>query len=86
MICTDTFTKFGRRIASTQACPYVVIADTPNPIQDLGPGELRTRAETMIQTVIDGLTLPPAEIERQYKDLVRQQIHPDRIVRSSVPI
>ncbi len=86
MVCTDTFTKFGRRIASTQGCPYVVIADTPNPIQDLGPDELRARAEAMIATVIDGLTLPPSEIERRFKDIVRRQIHPEGVVRSSVPV
>ncbi|HEV8518043.1 MAG TPA: hypothetical protein VGQ54_05675 [Burkholderiales bacterium] len=86
MVCTDTFSKFGRRIASTQGCPYIVIAETPNPIQDLAPDALRMRAEAMITTVIDGLTLPPAEIERRLADTVRQQIRPQGIVRSGTPV
>jgi hypothetical protein len=86
MIATDTFVKFGRRIASTQGCPYVFIADTPNPIQDLGQDELRKRAEAMLSAVIDGLTLPTAEIERRLKDHVKQQIRPQGIVRSSLPV
>ena len=86
MITTDTFSRFGRRIASTQGCPYAWIADTPNPIQDLGAAELRARAEAMIRTVSDGLTLPRAEIERRLQEIVAQQIRPKGIVRSSVPM
>ena len=86
MIATDTFTKFGRRMASTQGCPYLIIAETPNPIRQLEPEALRARAETMIGTVIDGLTLPPEEIERRLKDVARQQIHPEGVVRSAVPV
>ena len=86
MIATDTFTKFGRRMASTQGCPYLIIAETPNPIRQLEPEALRARAEAMIGTVIDGLTLPPAEIERRLKDVARQQIHPEGVVRSAVPV
>jgi hypothetical protein len=86
MIATDTFTRFARRMASTQGCPYLIVAETPNPIRQLEPGALRVRAEAMIATVIDGLTLPPAEIERRLKDVARQQIHPEGVVRSAVPV
>ena len=86
MVATDTFTKFARRMASTQGCPYIMIAETPNPIRQLDPEALRARAEAMIATVIDGLTLPPAEIERRLKDVARQQIHPQGVVRSTVPV
>lgn len=86
MVTTDTFSTFGRRIASTQGFPYVVIADTPNPIQDLAPDELRRRAEAMIATVVDGLTLPVTEIERRLNALARQQIHPVGLARSAAPV
>jgi hypothetical protein len=86
MVATDTFTKFARRMAATQGCPCIVIAETPNPIRQLELEALRARAEAMIATVIDGLTLPPAEIERRLKDIAGQQIHPEGIVRSAVPV
>lgn len=86
MVATDAFTKFARRMSSTQGYPYIIIAETPNPIRQLEPEALRTRAEAMIGTVIDGLTIPPAEIERRLKDVARQQIHPQGVVRSSVPV
>ncbi len=86
MITTNTFTQFGRRMASTQGCPYVVIAETPNPIRGLGAEELRARVEAMLPTIIDGFTLPPLEIVRRIKDIANQQIHPAGIVRSSVPV
>ena len=86
MIATDTFTRFARRMASTQGCPYLMIAETPNPIRQLEPQALRRRAEAMIDTVIEGLTLPPAEIESRLKSVARAEIHPEGIVRSSVPI
>lgn len=86
MIATDTFARFARRLASTQGCPYVVIAETPNPIRQLEHDALRARAEEMLATVIDGLTLPPAEIERRNRDVVYQQLRPRGVVRSSVPV
>jgi hypothetical protein len=86
MVVTDTFSKFGRRMSSTQGCPYVVIAETPNPIRQLEPDALRQRAEAMLQTVIDGLTLPPAEIQRRMKDVAREEIHPTGVVRSATPV
>ena len=86
MIATDTFSHFARRMASTQGFPYVIIAETPNPIRQLEPEALRPRAEAMIGTVIDGLTLPPVEIKHRLKDVVRQQIRPQGVVRSSVPV
>lgn len=86
MIATDTFARFGRRMSATQGCPYVVIAETPNPIRQLEPDALRTRAEAMLQTVIDGLTLPPAEIQRRMRDVAREEIHPTGVVRSATPV
>lgn len=64
MVIADSFVSFARRIAAAQGYPYIVIASTPNPIQDLESHALRTRAEAMIGTIVDGLTLPPADIER----------------------
>jgi hypothetical protein len=86
MIATDTFSRFARRLASTQGSPYIVIAETPNPIRQLEHNALRERAQAMLQTVIDGLTLPAVEIERRTRDIARQQIRPDGVVRSSSPI
>jgi hypothetical protein len=86
MIATDTFSRFGRRMSATQGCPYVIIAETPNPIRQLEPDALRVRAEAMLQTVIDGLTLPPAEIQRRMRDVAREEIHPAGVARSATPI
>ena len=86
MVVTDTFSKFGRRMSSTQGCPYVIIAETPTPFRQLDPDALRKRAEAMLQTVIDGLTLPPAEIQRRMKDVAREEIHPTGVVRSATPV
>jgi hypothetical protein len=85
MVVTDTFSKFARRMSSTQGFPYVVIAETPNPIRQLEPEALRPRAEAMIQDVIDGLTLPPAEIRARMKDVLKD-IHPPGVVRSTTPV
>ncbi|MBI4194656.1 MAG: hypothetical protein HY526_06200 [Betaproteobacteria bacterium] len=86
MIVTDTFAQFARRMSSTQGCPYVIIAETPNPIRQLEPEALRVRAEAMIGTLVEGLTLPPAEIETRLKDIAKRQIHPEGMVRASVPV
>ena len=86
MVVTDTFAKFARRMASTQGWPYVIIAETENPIRQLEPEALRARAEAMIGTIIEGLTLPPAEIEARLKNVVRAEIHPEGVVRSATPI
>jgi len=86
MIVTDTFAQFGRRIAATEGCPYVMIAQTPNPIRQLEPDAVRARVQAMLPNIIEGLTLPVAEIERRMKDVARQQIRPAGVVRSSVPI
>ena len=86
MVATDSFTRFGRRMASTQGCPYVIIAETPNPIRQLEAAAMRARAEAMIATVIEGLTMPPEEIERRLRDVARQEIHPEGVVRSAVPV
>ncbi len=85
MVVTDMFSKFGRRMASTQGFPYVVMAETPNPIRQLEPEALRPRAEAMIQTVIDGLTLPPAELRSRMEDAVKL-IHPQGLARATAPV
>lgn len=85
MVVTDTFSKFARRMSSTQGFPYVVIAETSNPIRQLDAAALRPRAEAMIQTVIDGLTLPGAELQARMHDVVKQ-IHPAGVARSTVPV
>jgi hypothetical protein len=85
MIVTDMFAKFGRRMSSTQGFPYVVIAETPNPIRQLDAGALRPRAEAMIQTIVEGLTLPGAELQARMKDVVKD-IQPEGVARSSVPV
>jgi hypothetical protein len=86
MITTDTFTSFARRLAATQGCPYVVIAETPNPIRQLGDATLRQRAEAMIDTIIDGLTQPPETIQRRLQGVAAQQIRPPGVVRAALPV
>jgi hypothetical protein len=86
MITTHTFTNFARRLAATQGCPYVVIAETPNPIRQLDDTTLRQRAEAMIDTIIYGLTQPPAAIQRSLQDVAERQIHPQGIVRAALPV
>ena len=86
MITTDTFTSFARRLAATQGCPYVVIADTPNPIRQLDAATLRQRAEAMIETIIDGLTQPPEAIQRRLQEVASQQIRPPGVVRAALPV
>jgi hypothetical protein len=85
MIVTDMFAKFARRMSSTQGFPYVIIAQTPNPIRQLEPEALRPRAEAMLQTVIDGLTLPGAELQARMKDVLKD-IQPQGVARSAVPV
>jgi hypothetical protein len=85
MIVTDMFSKFGRRMSSTQGFPFVIIAETPNPIRQLDADALRPRAEAMIQTIVDGLTLPGVELQARMKDVVKD-IQPEGVARSSVPV
>jgi hypothetical protein len=86
MITTDSFNVFGRRIASTVGCPYAVIAVTPNPIRQLEPDAIHARVAAMLPSIVDGLTLPPAEILLRTRDQVRSEIRPAGIVRSSTPV
>jgi hypothetical protein len=86
MITTNTFTNFARRLAATQGCPYVVIADTPNPIRQLDEITLRQRAEAMLDTIVFGLTQPPAAIQRCLENIAPQQIHPEGVVRAAMPV
>lgn len=85
MVVTDKFSAFARRMSSTQGFPYVVIAETPNPIRQLESDALRTRAEAMIQSVIDGLTLPPGELQARMRPMVEQMLS-HGVARSSVPV
>jgi hypothetical protein len=86
MITTETFTSFARRMAATQGCPYVVIAETPNPIRQLEDEALRQRAEAMLDTIIAGLTQPAAVIQRRLQESATRQIHPQGVVRAAVPV
>jgi hypothetical protein len=86
MITTHTFTNFARRLAATQGCPYVVIADTPNPIRQLDKDSLRQRAEAMLDTIIFGLTQSPAAIQRSIETIALEQIHPQGVVRAAMPV
>jgi hypothetical protein len=86
MITTDTFTNFARRLAATQGCPYVVIAETPNPIRQLDDVTLQERAQAMIDTIIEGLTQPPDVIEHRLQEVAAQQIRPVGVVRATVPV
>lgn len=85
MVVTDKFSTFARRMSSTQGFPYVVIAETPNPIRQLESDALRTRAEAMIQTVVEGLTLPPEELQARMKPVVERMLNPG-VARSAVPV
>jgi len=40
----------------------------------------------MIGTVIDGLTLPPGELERRLRGVAEAQIQPAGVVRSATPV
>ena len=86
MIATDMFTQFARRMASTQGCPYAVIAETPNPIRQLDPDALKARVEAMLPVIVEGLTSPAGEIVHNIKGVAAEQIRPKGVVRSSVPI
>jgi hypothetical protein len=86
MITTHTFTNFARRLAATQGCPYVVIAETPNPIRQLDEGTLRQRAEAMLETIVFGLTQPPDAIQHRIEAVAPAQIHPPGVVRAAVPV
>jgi hypothetical protein len=66
-VITNVYVQLARRTGATQGYPYINIAETPFPIPLVSPTELRARAEAMIATVVDGLTLPPAELERRLK-------------------
>jgi hypothetical protein len=86
MITTHTFTNFARRLAATQGCPYIVIAETPNPIRQLDETSLRQRAEAMIDTIVYGLTHPPEAIQRRNQEIAAQQIRPTGVVRAAQPV
>lgn len=86
MITTNTFTNFARRLAATKGCPYVVIAETPNPIRQLEQAPLRHRAEAMLDTIIFGLTQSPTAIQRSIEKVAAAQIHPRGVVRAAMPV
>ncbi|MGQ4809062.1 hypothetical protein NKDENANG_02458 [Candidatus Entotheonellaceae bacterium PAL068K] len=86
MIATDTFTNFARRLAATQGCPYVIIAETPNPIRQLDDVTLQVRVQGIIETIMEGLTQPPDGIRRRNQERVAQQIRPAGVVRAAGPV
>jgi len=86
MITTHTFTNFARRLAATKGFPYVVIAETPNPIRQLEQAPLRQRAEVMLETIIFGLTQSPAAIQHSLENVATAQIHPQGVVRAALPV
>ena len=86
MIVTDTFAQFGRRISASEGCPYVMIAETPNPIRQLDADAIRARVEAMLPSIVDGLTLSVGEIERRMKEGLAGQIRPAGVVRASKPV
>jgi hypothetical protein len=86
MITTHTFTNFARRLAATKGFPFVVIAETPNPIRQLEPAPLRQRAEAMLETIMFGLTQSPVAIQRSLEHLAPAQIHPHGVVRAAMPV
>jgi hypothetical protein len=86
MIVTDTFAQFGRRISASEGCPYVMIAETPNPIRQLDADAIRARVEAMLPSIVDGLTLPVGEIERRMQEGLVGQIRPAGVVRASKPV
>ena len=81
MIASDTFTKFAQTMAITQGCPYIVIAETPNPIRQLDAEALSVRAAAMLPTVIDGLTMQPSEIERRFRQPAQKQSRSQDVAR-----
>jgi hypothetical protein len=83
MVATDPFVQFARRMAATQGCPYIAIAETPNPVRGLDPEALRRRVEVMLPAVVAGLTLTPADLERRIRDAAQALPRP---VRASVPV
>ena len=86
MVSTDTFTNFGRRQASLKKQPYIVIADTPNPIRQLDESSIRLRAEAMLDTVIWGLTTPAQIIQEHNQELAARTVRPAGITRASHPV
>ena len=83
VIATEPFVQFARRMAATQGCPYMAIADTPNPVRGLDPEALRARVEAMLPAIAAGLTSSPAEIERRVKAEMQNAPRP---VRASLPV
>lgn len=86
MISTHTFTNFGRRQASLKRSPYIVIAETPNPIRQLDEESIRERAEAMLDTIIWGLTSPAKVIHRHNQEIAARTIRPVGIARASHPV
>ena len=86
MVSTHTFTNFGRRQAALKRNPYVVIAETPNPIRQLDEETIRQRAEAMLDTVIWGLTAPARNIQEHNQEIAAKTLRPAGIIRASRPV
>ncbi|HKA40871.1 MAG TPA: hypothetical protein VKF40_02670 [Burkholderiales bacterium] len=83
VIATEPFVQFARRMAATQGCPYMAIAETPNPVRGLDPEALCARVDAMLPAIVAGLVLAPAEIERRARAAAQGETRP---VRASVPV
>jgi len=83
VIATEPFVQFAQRMAATQGCPYMAIAETANPVRGLDSEALRARVEAMLPAIVAGLTLAPAEIERRARAAAAGQAKP---VRASVAV
>jgi len=83
VVATEPFVQFARRMAATQGCPYMAIAETPNPVRGLDPEALRKRVEAMLPAVVAGLTMAPAELEKRIKAAAQDAPRP---VRASAPV
>jgi hypothetical protein len=83
VVATDTFVHFVRRMAGTQGCPHVAVAETPNPVRGLDPKALQERVEAMMPAVVEGLTLPPQELARRARAATEAKRQP---VRASLPV
>jgi hypothetical protein len=56
MVATDTFVEFARRMAATQGCRNIMIAETPNPLRALSPDAVKARAQSMMKAIVESLT------------------------------
>lgn len=56
---TDAFLSLARAAAATHGLPHLPVAMVPHPIGGLDPGEVRTKAERVVDLVLAALTRDP---------------------------